>query len=136
VVKYLFDWICSQMHTLAGEEVGGQGTRAYNSYKQGVVATIAKRLRDAREKAKASARIEAMLDALDSPSGSALVLVEDAIGRLDLYREASVGLSKKKLTGSWQGGRRGISDISSFDAGVQAGGRIQLEGSKTAGRLE
>lgn len=97
VVKWLYQWVCKQCHTLAEQE-GMETFKERNSYKQGIVATIAKRIRWAKSDAERQAKVDAILAELEGKF--ALVPVDEATRQLNEYLEKVLGIIHRTC-GTW-----------------------------------
>ena len=121
VVKWLYQWVCKQCHTLA--EAEGMNTfKERNSYKQGIVATIAKRLKWAKADAERQAKVDAMLAELDGKF--ALVPVDEATRQLNEYLQKVRDIINRTCR-SW-GAQSEVSDRDAYNAGVQDGHKVDL----------
>ncbi len=127
-VRYLFSYIASEIDKLAlreSEARGGAGRTWCNNFRLGAVAEVNSRLREADAEAQAAMKQEA--DAGDTMgSGTALVVVNSAIAKLDERREEAVQYGKKELGLRSTGPRHSRYDRSARKAGARAGANIDL----------
>lgn len=121
VVKWLYQWVCKQCHTLAEQE-GMETFKERNSYKQGIVATIAKRIKWAKSDAERQAKVDAILAELEGKF--ALVPVDEATRQLNEYLEKVLGIIHRTC-GTW-GAHSGVSDYDAYSAGVRDGHKVDL----------
>lgn len=121
VVKWLYQWVCKQCHTLSEAE-GMTTFKERNSYKQGIVATIAKRLKWAQEDAERQAKVDAMLAELDGKF--ALIPVDEATRQLNEYLQKVMDMIRRTCVG-W-GAQSEVSDRDAYNAGVRDGHKVDL----------
>jgi hypothetical protein len=93
-----------------------------NSYKQGIIATIAKRLKWAKEDAERQAKVDAMLAELDGKF--ALIPVDEATRLLNEYLKKVLDIINRSCT-SW-GAQSEVSDRDAYNAGVRDGHKVDL----------
>jgi hypothetical protein len=90
-VRYLFSFVCREIDRLAKQEgslLGSPGRTWFNQFRLGAVDTVSDRLRKAAREARAE--MKQIADEKDSMgTGTALVLVNNALARLDSRKEAS-----------------------------------------------
>jgi hypothetical protein len=121
VVKWLYQWVCKQAHELAEQE-GMTTFKERNSYKQGIVATIAKRMQWAKQDAERQAKVDAMLAELDGKF--ALVPVDEATKQLNEYLQKVLDLVNRRCT-EW-GARSEVSSHDAYAAGMRDGHKVNL----------
>ena len=126
VVKWLFQWICKQIHDLCTQEIENERLedtfKSRNSYRQGIVETITVRLNRAKEEAERAAKIEAMVAELDGKY--ALVPVDTASQNLQDYLRRVLDIALRGAS-SW-GARSEVNDQNAFSAGMRDGHKVDL----------
>jgi hypothetical protein len=129
-VRYLFSYVCAEIERLCQRESslrGSPGRTWANSFKLGAAAEIGRRLREADQAARGAMKREA--DAGDTMgTGSALVLVNTALAKIDAHRVsiAEYGRAKLKL-GKGKKAKSNV-DYRARDAGRRAAADIDLSG--------
>lgn len=125
-VRYVFTYLVREIERLCDEEIelrGSMGKTWCNNFKLGAVDTINMRLIEADAKARAEMRKEA---AAPTSTGTALVLVNTAIAKVDATREAVQLYGKQKLHLITAKASEGRYDASARAVGRKAGERVDL----------
>jgi hypothetical protein len=119
-VRYLFSYVVREIDRLTKEESnlrGNPGRTWCNNFRLGAVHEINRRLEEAAREARAAMKKEAD-DGDTMGTGTALVLVNNAIAKLDDRTAAVEDYGKRKLRL-----RSGSSSHSRYDAGARAAGK-------------
>jgi hypothetical protein len=133
-VRYLFAYVAREIERLCKEaaaERGAPGRTWCNSFKLGASSEIGRRLREADREARAAMKREA--DAGDSlGTGTALVLVNTALAKVDARRASVVQWGKVKLHLRAGGVAHSRTDYGAREAGKRAASSINLSGARAS----
>lgn len=133
-VRYLFIYVANEIERLCKFEAdmrGNPGNVWCSNFKMGAALEVGQRVREAAQAAQAAMRREA--DAGDTlGTGSAIVLVNGALAKLDARKQAVEEFGRKKL--NLRAGKRSQSkvDDNARTAGQRAGKHIDLTNPKNA----
>ncbi len=127
-VRYLFSYVVREIERLTQQESdnrGGAGRTWLNNFRLGAMQEVNNRLREADKEARAAMKQDA--DAQDDlGTGTALVVVNSAIAKLEERRKEAVVYGKKKLGLVATSGSRSRYDSGARAAGKRAGASIDL----------
>ena len=128
-VRYLFAYVSREIERLCEQESalrGSPGKTWHNSFKNGAVAEISRRISEAASAARAAMRREA--DASDTlGTGAAIVLVDSALAKLDKRTLAVASYGKLKLKLRKGSSSHSRTDFGAREAGKRAAATINLD---------
>jgi hypothetical protein len=129
-VRYLFAYVKREIERLckqAADERGAPGRTWSNNFKLGAAHEIGRRLREADQAARSAMKREA--DAGDTlGNGSAIVLVNNALAKIDAHKVSITEYGKVKLHLRTVSRSATRFDPSARDAGKRAAANIDLNG--------
>jgi hypothetical protein len=122
-VRYLFEYLTSEVSRLCAKEGVGQGRTWANSFRMGAVHTIRRRLHEANQQAREAAKLK-----LKGKGTTALVRLDQALAMVDQRSKQVDAWMKENMKLGSARSSRSRRDYDAYAAGKRAGNSINLSG--------